>query len=55
MPGQLVNRPTIIKPLTAESKSIRSGGSLPFFIEEGFLITAYPTDKIKEGERIWIK
>jgi len=23
--------------------------------EEGFLITAYPTDKIKEGERIWKK
>ena len=23
--------------------------------EVGFLITAYPTDKIKEGERIWIK
>ena len=22
---------------------------------EGFLITAYPTDKIKEGERIWRK
>ena len=22
---------------------------------EGFLITAYPTDKIKEGERIWKK
>jgi len=23
--------------------------------EKGFLITAYPTDKIKEGEVIWIK
>ena len=23
--------------------------------EEGFLITAYPTDKIKEGERTWKK
>ena len=23
--------------------------------EAGFLITAYPTDKIKEGERIWKK
>jgi len=23
--------------------------------EVGFLITAYPTDKIKEGERIWKK
>ena len=23
--------------------------------KEGFLITAYPTDKIKEGERIWKK
>ena len=23
--------------------------------EEGFLITAYPTDKVKEGEVIWIK
>jgi len=23
--------------------------------ESGFLITAYPTDKIKEGERIWKK
>ena len=22
---------------------------------EGFLITAYPTDAIKEGERIWIR
>ena len=23
--------------------------------KEGFLITAYPADKVKEGERIWIK
>ena len=23
--------------------------------KEGFLITAYPTDKIKEGETIWSK
>ena len=23
--------------------------------DEGFLITAYPTDAIKEGERIWRK
>jgi len=23
--------------------------------KEGFLITAYPTDKVKEGEIIWIK
>jgi hypothetical protein len=22
---------------------------------EGFLITAYPTDRIKEGERIWTR
>jgi len=22
---------------------------------EGFLITAYPTDAIKEGEQIWVK
>lgn len=22
---------------------------------DGFLITAYPTDAIKEGERIWLK
>ena len=21
----------------------------------GFLITAYPTDRVKEGERIWLK
>jgi hypothetical protein len=23
--------------------------------DEGFLITAYPTDAMKEGERIWLK
>ncbi|MEO0080866.1 MAG: hypothetical protein ABIL25_01070 [candidate division WOR-3 bacterium] len=22
---------------------------------EGFLITAYPTDAVKEGEQIWVK
>ncbi|GLI53746.1 hypothetical protein [Thermodesulfovibrio yellowstonii] len=25
------------------------------FKNEGFLITAYPTDKVKEGEQIWVK
>ncbi|HTW91087.1 MAG TPA: DUF4258 domain-containing protein [bacterium] len=24
-------------------------------VQNGFLITAYPTDAVKEGERIWVK